>query len=89
MVLLSGMMRAADFSGSRAPIDAWFQGRQWGPWAMRNTRAYLPPQGSPPQQAAPPAPADPAASLHSLTQLRERGVIDDAEFEKLRARLGA
>ena len=76
-----GMMRAAQFSGSRQPIDDWFAGRQWGRWGVQHTHAYRPS----PTAAQPPA--DPATTLQDLTQLRERGVIDDAEFQRLRARL--
>ena len=37
----------------------------------------------------PPAKADPDESLKQLEQLREHGVIDDAEFEALRGRIKA
>ncbi|HEY7619370.1 MAG TPA: SHOCT domain-containing protein [Solirubrobacteraceae bacterium] len=80
MVLLSGMMRAAAFTGSRQPIDDWFAGRQWGRWGVQHTHTYSPPSGTQ-------RPADPAETLRSITELHERGVIDDAEFERLRARL--
>jgi hypothetical protein len=79
MVLLSGAMRTAAFTGSREPIDDWFAGRQWGRWAAQYTRA------SP--LAATGRPADPAETLQSLTELRQLGVIDDAELGRLRARL--
>jgi hypothetical protein len=66
-------MRAAAFTGSSRPVDAWFAGRQWGMWGS--------------QWAMPPArPADPHA-LASLEDLHARGVIDDAEFARLRARV--
>jgi DNA-binding IclR family transcriptional regulator len=87
MVLLSGMMRAAAFTGSRQPIDDWFAGKQWGRWVVQGTPDHLPPQ-APRPRASPQPPADPAKSLQNLTQLRDRGVIDDAEFQRLRARLG-
>jgi hypothetical protein len=87
MVLLSGMMRASAFTGSRRPIDDWFAGRQWGRWVVQGTHANRPAAASQPR-ATPRPPADPAKTLQSLTQLRERGAIDDAEFERLRARLG-
>jgi hypothetical protein len=35
----------------------------------------------------PPAKPDPDASLRQLIQLREQGVVDDAEFEALRGRI--
>jgi hypothetical protein len=86
MVLLSGMMRAAAFTGSRQPIDNWFAGKQWGRWVVQGSPDHLPPQAGPPH-ASPQPPADPAKALQNLTQLRDRGVIDDAEFQRLRTRL--
>jgi hypothetical protein len=71
MVLLSGAMRAAEFSGSRRPIDQWMAGRQLLPWAG--------------QWAVPRA--DPSTALANLNQLRASGVIDDREYEQLRARV--
>ena len=75
-------MRAAAFTGSRQPIDNWFAGRQWGRWVVQGSPEHLPPQAALPQP-----PADPAKTLQNLTQLRQSGVIDDAEFQRLRTRL--
>jgi hypothetical protein len=86
MVLLSGMMRAAAFTGSRQPIDDWFAGKQWGRWIVQGSPEHLPPQAGR-QHASTQPPADPAKRLQNLTQLRDTGVIDDAEFQRLRARL--
>lgn len=83
-------MRAAAFTGSRQPVDDWFAGRQWGRWVTQGTNAYPPPASAhPPASAATAAqkPADPAETLRRVTELHERGVIDDAEFARLRARL--
>jgi hypothetical protein len=76
MVLLSGAMRAAAFTGDRRPVDAWFAGRQWGMWG---SQWAMPPdsRGSGDAQA-----------LASLEDLHARGVIDDAELARLRARVG-
>ncbi len=79
MVLLSGMMRAAAFTGSRQPVDDWFAGRQWGRWVTQGPHAGA--------TTAAQKPADPAETLRRVTELHERGVIDDAEFARLRARL--
>jgi hypothetical protein len=67
-------MRAAAFTGSRKPVDAWFAGRQWGMWGS---------------QWATPAPraAGDATTLASLEDLHARGVIDDAELARLRERV--
>jgi hypothetical protein len=67
-------MRAAAFTGSNRPVDAWFAGRQWGMWGSQ--------WAMPPARAA----ADPQA-LASLENLHARGVVDDAEYARLRARI--
>jgi hypothetical protein len=72
MALLSGAMRAAAFTGSSRPVDAWFAGRQWGMWGS---------------QWAMPAPHAGPRALADLEDLHARGVIDDAEFARLRARV--
>ena len=70
-------MRAAAFTGSSRPVDAWFAGRQWGMWGSQ--------WAMPAPQAR--APADQQA-LASLQDLHARGVIDDAELARLQARVG-
>ena len=74
MALLAGAMRAAAYSGSTRPVDAWFAGRQWGMWGS---------------QWAMPArvPAPKPQALASLEDLHAHGVIDDADFERFRARI--
>ena len=48
------------------------------------SRSAVPPAGAP----RPEAPGhDPAETLRELTELHQRGVLTDAEFEGLRARL--
>ena len=76
MVLLSQLMRHAAITGRTDTLDAeWFAGRQGGRWAEQTIRGAFP-------TAAPPA-----DTLRDLTELHERGVLTDAEFEGLRARL--
>jgi hypothetical protein len=91
MVLLSGMMRRVAITGRTDTLGAWCAGRQGGRWAEQTVRAAFPtaaPQGqSNPPAARTPADADPAAALRELTELHQRGVVTDAEFERLRARL--
>jgi Short C-terminal domain len=80
-------MRMAAFTGRTDYISAWCNGRQLGPWAARTSRAApAPAQKTPPAVATPP-PADPSETLRELTELHQRGVVTDAEFETLRADL--
>jgi Short C-terminal domain len=91
MALLSRMIRTAAITGRTDTINAWFAGRQGGRWAEQTVRAAVPTaashaRGTPPAVATRP-PADPAKTLQQLTELHERGIVTDAEFERLRARL--
>lgn len=91
MVLLSGMMRSAAVTGRTDTLAAWCAGRQGGRWAEQTVRAAIP-TAAPHAQRAPPARremarGDPAEELRELTDLHQRGVVTDAEFEALRARL--
>ena len=70
-------MRAAAYTGSSRPVDAWFAGRQWGMWGSQWATPAAPPRAT----------VDPQA-LASLEDLHARGVIDDAELARLRARIG-
>ena len=79
MVLLSSMMRAQAITGRTGLIDEWLAGRQFGRWAQPPARAA----------ATPPPAADPAESLTMLTELHQRGLVSDAEFETLRSRIKA
>ena len=91
MVLLSGMMRSVAITGRTDTIGAWCAGRQGGRWAEQTVRGAFPTaaprtQRNPPAAHAP-ADADPAEALRELSELHERGVVTDVEFERLRARL--
>jgi len=78
MVLLSQMMRTAAFTGSTDDLFTRIAGRQGGQWAERTVRAAYPARR---------AAGDSATRLRELTDLRERGVLTDSEFEQLRAHL--
>ena len=83
MVLLSSMFRTAAITGRTDTINAsWFAGRQGGRWAEQTVRAALPHV-----PATPPPERDPAEALRQLTELHRAGVVTDAEFDVLRARL--
>jgi putative oligomerization/nucleic acid binding protein len=77
MVLLSQLMRTAAITGRTDNLATWFAGRQGGRWAEQTVRAAIP-------TAAAHVPTE---TLRDLAELHERGVLSDAEFESLRARL--
>jgi hypothetical protein len=52
--------------------------------ASHPTQPPPPPRPAPPPDAAPPAPRDP---LEALDRLLETGVVDQQEYEQLRARI--
>jgi putative oligomerization/nucleic acid binding protein len=70
------MMRAQAITGRTDYVNQWLGGRQFGRWVY--------------QQPPKPEPApDPDEQLQRLIELRDQGVIDDAEFESLRGRIEA
>ena len=76
MALLSQMFRTAAITGRADTVNAWFASRQGGRWAEQTVRAAMPMTQPRTQQA-----------LRDLADLHRRGVVDDAEFERLRGRL--
>ena len=87
MVLLSQLIRHAAITGRTDDVHAWVAGRQGGRWVEQTVRAAVPPAVPPPRTTEATG-ADPAERLRELTELHQRGVLTDAEFEGLRARLG-
>ena len=89
MVLLSQYIRRAAITGRADRIDpSWFAGRQGGRWVEQTVRGAMP-TAAPLTRTTEAAGADSAEKLRELTELRERGVLTQAEFEGLRARLRA
>ena len=87
MVLLSQLIRSAAITGRTDNLGTWFAGRQGGRWAEQTVRAAIPTATAhDPVNRREPRPADPAETLRELTELHERGVVSDAEFENLRTR---
>jgi hypothetical protein len=91
MVLLNRMIRTAAVTGRTYDMSAWFGGRQGGRWAEQTVRGAFPHMRQPAQATAAtgraPTAAESAETLQQLTALHERGIVTDAEFEKLRADL--
>ena len=75
MVLLSQYIRRAAITGRTDNLNAaWFAGRQGGRWVDQTVRSAMPTRV-------------PAERLRELTELHQRGVLTDAEFDGLRRRL--
>ena len=86
MVLLSQLIRTAAVTGRTDTINAWFAGRQGGRWVEQTVRSAVPTAAGP-LQSTEAVSADPAERLRELTELHQRGVLTDTEFEALRTRL--
>jgi hypothetical protein len=80
MALLSRMMRTVAITGRTDSVNAWFAGRQGGRWAEQTISAAFP-AADPHVRRIPPA-----ETLRQLNELHRRGVVTDAELERLRAR---
>ena len=90
--LLRGVARAAVVSGTATAVSNRVSRRQANRWAAEEqaSPAYMAaaPAGQPAAPAAPVAPAaDPVAQLERLGDLRDRGVLTDAEFEAQKAKI--
>ena len=88
--LLRGVARTAVIAGTATSVSNRVSRRQGQRWAAQEAQAYPDP---PPQQyaAAPAAPAaaapDPLAALKQLGELKQAGVLTDAEFEAQKAKI--
>ena len=77
MPLLRGIARTAVVAGTATAVSNRVSRRQAGRWAAQNEPVAEP-------QAPPPSGTDTntkLAQLRELGQLRDSGVLDDAEFE--------
>ena len=74
-MLLTSVIRNATVTGHSEYIRSWLGERQGGRWAEQTVRSVVP--------AARPR----TASQRDLDELRARGVVTDAEYKQLRARV--
>ncbi len=86
MPLLRGIARTAVVAGTATAVSNRVSRRQGNRWAHQQEQQAAPPQAEPPPQAAPQEPPrtdtnTKLAQLRELGQLRDSGVVDDAEFE--------
>jgi hypothetical protein len=92
MGLIGGMARTAVVAGTATAVSNRVSRRQAGRWAAQEPQ-YQEPQYQQPQYQAPPPPPpqddadDLIAQLEKLGQLRDKGILTDAEFAEQKARL--
>jgi hypothetical protein len=93
MGLIGGMARTAVVAGTATAVSNRVSRRQAGRWAAQEQPQYEQQQYAPPPQyaAPPPPPQDDAddmlEQLEKLGQLRDKGILTDAEFAEQKARL--
>ena len=91
--LLRGVARTAVIAGTATTVSNRVSRRQANRWAAQDASAYggqqqappPPPAQAPPPPAAPAA--DPIAQLKELGELRDSGVLTEAEFEAQKAKI--
>ena len=82
--LLRGVARTAVVAGTASAVAGRVQHRQQGRWAAQEQQTaaeQAPPEPQYEQPAAAPSTDDKLAQLKQLGELRDAGVLSDAEFE--------
>src|SRR6478736_6361949 len=95
MGLVRGVARTAAIAGTATAVSNRVSRRQAGRWAEQDAEQQQQYAEPPPQQYAPPPPAAPAApsgdemieQLTKLGELRDKGILTDAEFEAQKGKL--
>jgi len=92
--LIRGIARTAVVAGTASAVAGRVQHRQQGRWAAQEAEQAPPPAPEPqyaePQYAEPPAAPstdDKLAQLKQLGELRDAGVLTDAEFEAQKGKI--
>lgn len=97
--LLRGVARTAVVAGTATAVSNRVSRRQANRWSQQSeaqyyeqqpqqAQYYQQPQYAPPPEPAPAAAApDPIAQLRELAELRNQGVLTDAEFEAQKAKI--
>ena len=93
MGLLRGVARTAVIAGTATAVSNRVSRRQADKWAAQGDPRY---GGQPQYEEAPPPPPPPAADagqkdmvtqLKELAELKDQGILTDAEFEAQKAKL--
>jgi hypothetical protein len=82
--LIRGVARTAVVAGTATAVSNRVSRRQAGRWSAQEEAAYAQQQQAAPPPA--PAPAD-LNQLKELAELRDQGVLTEAEFQAQKARL--
>lgn len=92
--LLRGVARTAVVAGTATAVSGRVQRRQAAKFAGRDAQnaasrqqAYDEYTDAPPQEAAPAPAADPLQQLKELGDLKDRGLLTDAEFAAQKAKI--
>ena len=86
--LLRGVARTAVIAGTATTVSNRVSRRQAQKWGAEEAQQAPPQQAAPAPAPAPAAPAaDPIAQLKQLGELRDSGVLTDAEFEAQKAKI--
>ncbi|HEU4422677.1 MAG TPA: SHOCT domain-containing protein [Pilimelia sp.] len=85
--LLRGVARTAVVAGTATAVSNRVSRRQAGKWSAQQEQQYA--SQAPPAPAPPPADdmSDKLAQLKQLGELKEQGVLSEAEFEQQKARI--
>ena len=93
MGLIGGMARTAVVAGTATAVSNRVSRRQANRWAAQEPQYAPQPQyyeqAPPPPPPPPPAAAapDPIAQLKQLAELRDQGILTDAEFDAQKAKV--
>lgn len=91
--LVRGVARTAVVAGTATAVSNRVSRRQAGRWSAQEEQAYAQQQqyAAPPQYAPPPpreaASSESIAQLKELADLRDQGVLTEAEFQRQKALL--
>jgi membrane protease subunit (stomatin/prohibitin family) len=90
MGLLRGVARTAAIAGTATAVSNRVSRRQAGRWQAQEDQQYADQQQQQYAQAPPPAAApekDMVTQLKELAELKDQGILTDAEFEAQKAKI--
>jgi hypothetical protein len=85
--LLRGVARTAAIAGTATAVSNRVSRRQAGRWAEQEQQQYAEQAPPPPPPAAQPAAPDMLTQLTKLGELKEAGVLTEAEFAEQKAKI--